>query len=119
MSDDLITFAQLLGRSITDKVTRELSVGGLQPATVTGFPPASAVGLINQTVMVHLDSDPDTADFNFEVTLLTNSVPVVGDRVMVLRDPPWGAYAMAPLVRPDSNTTMVCRIGLVCTQGGG
>lgn len=119
MSDELVAYSQLIGRAITDKVTRELPVGGFQPATVTGFPPASVLGLINQTVMVHLDQDPNTADYNFEVMLLTNSVPEIGDRVMIFRDPPWGAYALAPLVRPDQFTTTVCRIGLICDTGGG
>lgn len=117
MGSDLVAFATVLARSVTDKATREIGVGGWLPATVIGPELNSTTGSLAGTVVIHLDGDP--AGVNVAASLLLTQEPEVGARVMAFRDPPWGLYVMHLMERTPSGLQMVARVSRVCHGGGG
>lgn len=89
-TNDAVTLAGVLARAITDKAAKELPSPKLIPATVLTYTSSGNTAAASATV--HIDSDP--LDVSLQVSVLTTLVLKPGDRVMVLFDPPEGAYVL-------------------------
>lgn len=98
---------RLSTRAVVDKAAREIAVGKLIPATVVTYEVAN--GFTGAVAMVHIDGDPPGA---FRPVSVLIPYPLTrNDRVMVLYDPPEGAYVwglISPTAIHSSRSTMAC-----------
>lgn len=78
-------------RAVFDKVKRELPNPRLMPGTVVGYASSGA----SATASVIMDGD-ETGDA-VELSVIVPVALEVGDRVMVMFDPPQGAYVVGTL----------------------
>lgn len=111
MSSDDVEFAAVLARAITDKVKAEYPTSKLVPARVLDY--GTDPGIKGVYARVHVVGDPP--DRSLQVPVLVSSPLSKGDMVMVMFDPPEGAYVWS-LAQP---ATVNCgRLSLGCLAGG-
>lgn len=102
-----------LVRATVDKVRREYPGAKLQPATVIQFTRVSGAA----TATVRFDGDPPES--SIEVTSILTADCSPGDRVMVMFDPPQGAYIIGVLAFNQPEGGGCCCFHLIGFTGSG
>lgn len=104
---DELERTRLSTRAVVDKAAREIAVGQLIPATVITY--EVATGFDGAVAMVHIDGDPPGS---FRPVSVLIPYPLTrDDRVMILYDPPEGAYVwglISPTTIHSARSTMTC-----------
>lgn len=101
---------QALVRAVLDKIDRERPSSQLIPARVVAY--STALGFANTFAVVRLVGDPP--DRTMQVPSLVDGVLSKDDMVMVMFDPPEGAYVFARI--PDGSCPTTIRLRIVVSE---
>lgn len=106
-TNDDLAVAAALARGITDKAAKENRTGQLLPATVVNY--GTAQGFTGSYAEVHIVGDP--VERILQVPVLVPAPLSAGDMVMVMFDPPEGAYVWSVVAGStvhSAKATMAC-----------